>query len=678
MNRNVSNIVKVQGQMIVWVRMTQKGIVIWLVILSCLQVEANDPSKEVIGQAISDTAYQLEQAGDLDQADLYYRKAIQYAQAQHLSALEGKNFRYLGLLFNIRGQYDSALVYYRAGMSLVQMGKDTAQQAKLHNDMGNLLNFLGDFQGAIEQYLEASERFESIDQDSINGILYANIGYSFFELGDFQKAEFYDRKALDIAQNFEMKSSIGVAFLNIGSVLAKLGEHDSAFAYYQQALSFAQLYDNQALEMRSIANLAGLEEAKKRYPEAVGLARRALSLASLPDQQIAMQALLGQFLTHTGDYAEARSHLNRSLQQARVRGLKEDEREALRHLAVLEEKLGRSEEANAFLTAFIALSDSLQSVAIHEQSQRLTVLYETERKEKENQLLKVENAEKVQALQVSQTISQRNLLLFLLAASLFLTTGILFLFYRNHATHKQQLAEQTAEMNQRKLEQVNQAHQLHLMKAMLEGQESERNRLAKDLHDGLGGLLSSAKLQFEHIQRSTPVLESHHDFDRATDLLQKAGSELRQIAHDLMPANLLKFGLLTALEDFVSEVNFSKQVSIDLQCYGLDRRLPEIYEISLYRIVQELVHNIMKHASASEAFIQLFQEDGTIHLTVEDNGIGIEAERWQHASGQGIRNIQSRIHYLDGEMDMRSRPGEGTSIMIHLILNKHDSITHRR
>lgn len=197
----------------------------------------------------------------------------------------------------------------------------------------------------------------------------------------------------------------------------------------------------------------------------------------------------------------------------------------------------------------------------------------------------------------------------------------------------------------------------------MQGEEQERSRLAKDLHDGLGGMLSGIKFSLQHTKGNVLLNdEGQAAFEKSIVMLDQSINEMRRVAHNMMPESLLKFGLSKALTDFCHDMQQSSQLSISCHLLEVDK-LPKGEAISVYRIVQELVNNILKHAHATEALIQVTRHDDVLSITVEDNGRGMQQQN-EAAAGMGWNNIRSRVHFLKGQIDVQSTPEAGTSVHI--------------
>ncbi|MBS1620689.1 MAG: ATP-binding protein [Bacteroidetes bacterium] len=156
-------------------------------------------------------------------------------------------------------------------------------------------------------------------------------------------------------------------------------------------------------------------------------------------------------------------------------------------------------------------------------------------------------------------------------------------------------------------------------------------------------------------------------FERSMDMLDSSIKEMRRVAHNMMPEALVKFGLDTALKDFCNDINRSGALQVTYQSIGLENTVTDqTVAITIYRIVQELINNIIKHAAAKTAVVQVSKTDGEISITVEDDGKGFDPAILKQPRGIGWSNIQSRVEYLKGKLDVQSEPFKGTSVLIEL------------
>ncbi|WP_460969001.1 sensor histidine kinase [Spirosoma migulaei] len=223
------------------------------------------------------------------------------------------------------------------------------------------------------------------------------------------------------------------------------------------------------------------------------------------------------------------------------------------------------------------------------------------------------------------------------------------------------IAHQETVIAQQQIRQL----ELKSLRAMIEGQEGERSRIARDLHDGLGIQLSRIKLFVEAHQEQLPLSVK----EPLNQFLDEACTETRLISNDLRPYALSTFGLIPAMEDLVQKLNLVNQTKLILEHYGEVPDLGDEASVMIYRVVQELLNNALKHADAQTVTIQIMTSDETTLISVDDDGRGYNFDS-KPSQGNGIANIQSRIAYLGGQVIWQSEAGKGTSVMISLPMQK--------
>jgi len=200
---------------------------------------------------------------------------------------------------------------------------------------------------------------------------------------------------------------------------------------------------------------------------------------------------------------------------------------------------------------------------------------------------------------------------------------------------------------------------------MVQGQEEERKRIAQDLHDGLGGLLTSARLQMQNIQREIDKISQLNLINKAEELVGNAYAEVRRISHDMMPGALVDLGLFAAIEDLVDEMNEQSNIKVTTQWFTKDSGIIDKKKVVIYRIVQEALNNSLKHSQASHIHVEMTQNKNAYNLTIEDDGIGFDYEALkQKSKGIGLQSLQSRVDYLNGEIQFQTAVGKGTQIDI--------------
>jgi signal transduction histidine kinase len=215
--------------------------------------------------------------------------------------------------------------------------------------------------------------------------------------------------------------------------------------------------------------------------------------------------------------------------------------------------------------------------------------------------------------------------------------------------------------NNRKIETIS---------SMLQGQEVERERIARDLHDSLGGLLSTVKLHFDAIQVKQPDITSQKEYNKAYNLLDAACSEVRTISNNMQPGALLRMGIIPAIKDLINRIESEETPHIEFIHYGDLKHLPIAVSLHIYRMVQELLFNCIKHAQAKEILIQLILNEEDIEVMIEDDGIGYDPATVR--KGMGTENVAARVNFLKGEISVHSESAIGTNTTITIPYTPED------
>src|SRR5204862_3725576 len=291
----------------------------------------------------------------------------------------------------------------------------------------------------------------------------------------------------------------------------------------------------------------------------------------------------------------------------------------------------------------VVLKDSLQQKINREQVNELEARYQSEKKDSQ---IKLQQA----------SIQRKNIYNYILIGSAVIILIISLLSFRNY--------KQKQKLQQQRIKELETEKKLTATEAVLKGEEQERTRLAKDLHDGLGGMLSGIKYSFNTMKGNLVMTpDNAQAFERSMDMLDSSIKEMRRVAHNMMPEALVKFGLDTAVKYFCNDVNQSGALKVNYQSIGLNEVIiDQTTGITIYRIVQELLNNTMKHAAAKNAIVQVSKIDGVLSVTVEDDGKGFDTSILKQAKGIGWDNIKHRVEFLKGKLDVNSQPEKGTSV----------------
>jgi two-component system, NarL family, sensor kinase len=272
-------------------------------------------------------------------------------------------------------------------------------------------------------------------------------------------------------------------------------------------------------------------------------------------------------------------------------------------------------------------------------------------------------------IQKIKTNQNNNDTIYIYILLIVIASGIVFFRNIDHK-HKQLIALSQKEIREQTINELKIDHQLLASRAVLMGEEKERGRISRDLHDGLGGILSAVKLGLSGIRNSNSLpADMNEKLDLALNQLNASISELRSIAQNLMPEALTNFGLKDALNDFCTHLGSNNQIEISFLFYGESIRFDQSVENALFRIAQEALNNSLKHSNATKIIVQLIQDESWVNLTVQDNGQGFDLEQVRDKKSGGLKNMRARAEIFDGRFHIDSKPGEGTEIIVDLIYN---------
>lgn len=592
-----------------------------------------------------------------DSATSYFNEAKRLAQkANHPRGIAAYASHQIVVLNN-RGAFKEALQVAREALEIYKQVGDKKELAVAYLNVGSEWHYLADFALAAEYYLSAKKLAEEIDDRRLQRITNNNLASVFIELKEYEKGKRYAQTSLSIAKELKNDYAISSSSYNIATADMHLKRYDEALSLYREILNIGIRTEDDVVKLDGWLGMADAYSAMKKTPEALQDFRKVIDVATEKDMpEYKMYACMGMadLLLKTKQYAAAQPYLDEGISLAEKQGSRLELKDMYLKKADMFEQMGQLQSALDFRKKFENLNDTLLGEKNRALIANLEAKYEFDRKADTIQRLSYAN--QLSAL----TISRKNTLNYVLIGGATSLLLLLLLSYRNYK-HRQQIQQQ-------RINELETEKQLAATEAVLKGEEQERTRLAKDLHDGLGGMLSGIKYSLHNMKGNlimTP--ENAQAFERSIDMLDSSISEMRRVAHNMMPEALVKFGLDTALKDFCNDVNQTGALKVAYQSIGLeDAELEQTKAITIYRIVQELLNNAMKHASATQALVQVSRNDGLITVTVEDDGKGFDAAILKQSKGIGWSNIQNRVDFLKGKWDVDAQPGRGTSVHVEL------------
>jgi signal transduction histidine kinase len=604
---------------------------------------------------------------NIDSARKVLKECLQLTSRDNNYPKMGDAYTYLGTSYYQTDDYDSALIYYREAETCYK--RDTSAQAEVNiaanrMSMGTAFLQRGDHQTALNAYLQAINILEKAEDYGNQVTAYANIGLVYNDLKQYDKALFYHQKAWHIClahpSEIEPVKTAQVKMFTVIDHLNLKRYDDARRALHQSDYMVKALGSDYISTI--FYNIQGrYYHELKQYKASIASFRQSLQYAGRSGNQFQQansfqQLGINYFMLE--EYKESIVNLRRSIAVSRKIGDKIRERKTLEYLSKAYAKTHNNSEAVKYYEQYIQLSDSLN------ESETKKKINETENRfqarKKQDSILVLQKNNQLQQLSIKrkETIN----ITVIVSALLLALSGLLF--YRN-LRNKHYLLKQSEELNMQRIQELEKERRLVAMQSVMKGQEQERSRLARDLHDGVGGLLSGIKLSLSTMKGNVFLSEENAmAVNHVISQLDQSIAELRRVSHNMMPEALIKYGLKEALENYCENMNLSGTLKVQLQTYGMERRMEQDTEIVLYRIVQELLNNVVKHAGAESVLIQLIQEKNHFSLTVEDDGTGFDLAEAERKDGAGLANVRARADYLGATVDFRSVPGEGTSVNI--------------
>lgn len=535
-----------------------------------------------------------------------------------------------------RDQADSAQALFTQLTTNEVRDREPELFIKAQLNIGRIYGDKGDNVTALKHYQLALQQAESLNDKKLIAPILKNIGVLYISWKKFDQAlEYYD-KAEVIARELNNQELIADCQNNKGTVYEQKEEYDKALELYKNAL---QVYTEKNIKNKiamALSNVAIVYKVTKNYKEAIEYNFKAIALAEETGNRWNMAATynnIGSLYGGMGNYKEAIVYSEKAMAIAKEIKAQELIESIYDTMAEAASIAGDYKSAYAYQKLFSTSVNEFVNTEYTRQLSELNVKYETEKQQ-------------AVILQQKLEINKRNFWLLLASIALVFLVIAAYFVWRNYKNALDRKLQEQQEIEAR---------------ALFEGEQNERIRLARDLHDGVGQMLSLIKMNMSNLPEGDTMTQ------KTMDLVDKTITEVRNVSHNLIPEEL-NFGIFPALEDFVEKVNSSgvQKMEADISPEVKRRAFKKQEELSIYRIVQEIVNNIVKHADASVIRLSMSQHtDGTL-LAIHDNGKGINMDAIHSSTGIGWKNINARVHLMSGEITIHSTKQSGTQIEITL------------
>ncbi len=546
--------------------------------------------------------------------------------------------------------FDENIEFARKGIDAAIKKNDSVSLAKLYRNLGMAHYFKGKFDSAAFYYYKCVDIFSSKKQLNSLASVYNDLGKLYRKIGPYSRAQdFYD-KALRLYTQLKDKNGIATIYNEAGVLYEYEGKFDDAIKSYKASLELCKELNDDVGIAYSLNFIAGVYVQQKKFAEAEEYNTQALNIREkLKDSfTIALTYTdFGGIYSAEKKYDKAEESYAKSNKVAIALGYADLLRNNYSELSNIASAKGDYKKALEYFQQSAAYKDSIYKTETSKQVEELSARYDTAEKEKQIQQQQFE-------------ITTRNYWIAGISGLLLLGSLLGYSYY-NRFKLKQQARLQTEILKQQDL----------ATKAVIEAEEKERKRIAGDLHDGVGQMMSAARMNLSAIQSNLAFTseEQRNNFEKVVGLIDESCQEVRTVSHNMMPNALLKSGLASAVREFLDKID-QHIIKISMFTEGLNERIDSNVETVLYRVIQECVNNVIKHSKAGELDISLIKDADGISATIEDNGKGFDVTDTDKFNGIGLKNIKSRIDYLKGTVEWDSTPGNGTLVAIHVPVNK--------
>lgn len=538
-------------------------------------------------------------------------RALQEAQAAGYTAGEAGAMSGLGLYYSNYGQLDSAQYMIRKALEIKRKLGDKRSIAFSLSNLGEAYQEAGLFKEAAIAADSALMLLRELKDTTYMLRVMQQRAVLERDKGNWQEAKRLFHANMALAEIWGDPEALATCTKSLGSIYDETGDYDSALYWCQESVRWHNEIEDPTSTMTLWMNMSRMYMDKGKFPEARETMARALTFYN---------AGVGSTLDSL----------------------------AMQHNVLLLEL--RTQCDSALVEKILDYQDAekkyYQTNAASEMAQ-LEAAYQLRARQEQNRLLQEENKERG----------------YLLAAAgvLTLLVSLIFWLYFVNTRNKQRLIENEMMMKDAAIKKMMQDHELEAVNAALSGQDEERGRIARELHDRLGHILSVAKLNYSALQEGLLRLEERNQqsYEQVGRMLDEAADEVRKISHDLYGSSVVNFGITTALHQLADAVSAGNNLTVQFHAYGVPPDVHPEIQMNLYRIAGELLSNSIKYAKATRIDLQLLTRDDKIILSYEDDGKGFDPGALANAPGIGYRNIKARLQKIHGTYLLESRHGKG-------------------
>lgn len=535
------------------------------------------------------------------------------------------------------------------GLVLANKLNDSLSIAELNRNMGIANYFNGNYEKAANLFYLVADYYEKKNLQNQLAIILNDIAKLYRKTRDLTRASDIYERSLKLFLQLKDSSGVQMVLNESGVVYQYLGNYKEALRRYRASLEIATLLKDEMGKSWSYNFIAGVYLLQNNFEEAENFNLRSLAIRQKEKDTFSIALSysdLGILYSTWAKTERAEYYFEQSNIIAERMQYKELLSNNYAAMSTMANMTGNYKSAFDFYTLHTLLKDSIFNAQKTRQIEEISTIYETTKREQ-------------QITEQRNEIRKQNLFFYYFAAVLIIALLTVYFYYTRNKL-KQKLKLNTEILLQQEL----------AAKSILEAEEKERSRIAKDLHDGVGQMMSAARMNLSVFANNIQLhnADQQHSLNNIITLVDDSCKEVRAVSHSMMPQVLVSKGLPQAVEELISKIS-PTLLQINFHNEGFEQRPEGNTETILYRVVQECVNNTLKHAEAKHLDISLVKDTEAISITMEDDGRGFDASASVQQDGMGLKNIITRIQFLKGTVDFDAAPGKGTSIVIHVPIN---------
>ncbi len=578
---------------------------------------------------------------------------VLFEKLENEKGIAKAHYRY-GTLYRVSGNYEKALFHINMFMDYAKAEDDSKSIANAGFQRGVVFSLQGNYEQSLKEYYSILSFYESVNDSSSIGNTLNSIGIIYKNLKKYPEARENYEKAIAIQEISKDEENLANSYSNLGTLLSKQKKYGDAIDYFKEALAINTKNNNNWGISISKQSIGSVLLEKEMYEEAIQHLKEAYIIQSEKKYKVEMAitaSQMGAAYLKLNDLYKSEKYLKEAL--VNIDDSKKESKEIHFNLSELYQEKGAYEKSLYHYKEHVSYRDSIFNEVSLKNIQNISTKYQTKKKDNEIALQKLELRENEVSL-----LKKRAQYYWSLAGALFfllLSFAIWFFYMQRQKTKDKEILALEAKQEVVKLE------------ALIDGEEKERNRLAQDLHDGINGDLAVIKYKVSSLDTAKFSIKEKTAHNDAIGMLDNAVEQVRRISHNLTPPSLQNFDLRDALQQLCTKQNMINMADITFQYFGDRLILKKENETAIYRIIQELLNNVTKHAKATEALVQINHHEDNLSITVEDNGVGFDTRI--RSTGIGMQNIESRVSILQATLDINST-NKGTTFTIELDLNK--------